>query len=767
MRKTGRIIIALLCALCLVLPAAAGAAPDTRAVRTVVGRIEQGSFPLIGEMSLVPEDCSGYELLLPPDLPAGYPEEIIPGLPALETYGDSGMLRCPLDEETARRMMEYGYAASVGPDGAILRAVTGFARPFLAVQRGMSFTLMALSGSRGVPDADGALRDLLERKLLTSQDPAEGAIRWSPDGRYAFFNDTERWRSAGMELNDPYLLDTQAGDIFLLESSGFPKVPMRDTFRCVMNGSFSLDGKSFFWYCVSYAAGSMDGLYLMRYDLESGAQETVCELEAGAADFCEVSENRWLLLEASGPDVRLVRLALSPAGIEQTEEPLPAFCGSGSIAFLPAVRGNVMIAATPRPSGGTFLLPLSWDTPAASAAWYKIGGIHDGALHPVSEEDILAELEAAKLSNAVLSGRENIGTANVKHAAAITGTEDLMVTVFIRNPMPESWGGGFRDFSGQVLLNTDTLKTFPIDTGGFLDGLQDETVDGSFFLAKNYGWDAFGLYSVYELPETEFLAGETYVSPYGTFMCRSERDPLSFTSVTLKNTEFTAEIVIGEKDRYTIRFRAEKYPEPETVREAFAVPEMLTEDRWTAVTSAMGSRDKKKFCPLYSKCTPETLANREDREEIMASYPAAANETVYLLKADSKPPALSSAESALAAAGYTAEDLARDMEAVAVPRETNVSVVKGGSSQSFPVRFTFSIPDPGLYPGSSRILELLSLCDRIGRDVMAARAAAEPMPPESVILEKYSLDTVGFDVTLDRSEADESTLEFSLTAIPR
>ena len=93
-------------------------------------------------------------------------------------------------------------------------------------------------------------------------------------------------------------------------------------------------------------------------------------------------------------------------------------------------------------------------------------------------------------------------------------------------------------------------------------------------------------------------------------------------------------------------------------------------------------------------------------------------------------------------------------------------MVKSGSSQLFPVRFTFSIPDPDLYPGSTRILELVSLCDRIGRDVMAGRAAAEPLAPEAAIREKYSLGTADFDVTPDRAEDSGSVLEFSLTVIP-
>ena len=105
MMKKGRIILALLCALCL--PAAAhGSESSLRDIRTVIGRIEQGSIAMMGEFWLVPEDCTGFELRYRPDLSDSYMEEILPGLPAPEADESTGMLRCFPDEDTVRGLLK-------------------------------------------------------------------------------------------------------------------------------------------------------------------------------------------------------------------------------------------------------------------------------------------------------------------------------------------------------------------------------------------------------------------------------------------------------------------------------------------------------------------------------------------------------------------------------------------------------------------------------------------------------------------------------------
>ncbi len=762
MMKKRRIILALLCAVCLLAVSAGEAAPDVRSIRTVLGRIEQGAIPMMGDYLLIPDDCSGFELQYLPDLPDGFLDEILPGLPSPEADENTGMLRCPLDAETARWLFENSFAASIGPDGSILRVIYHPTRPFMIVEHGRTLVLAARSSGRGVPDTDGTLESALDYKLKIASNPAENEVRWSPDSRYLFFNDTDLWYGVQMALDDPYLLDTQTGDIFLLENGGSPKDPLHGTFRCVLNGRFSMDGKSFYWYCRSYVSGTPSH-FLMRYDLETGEQETVCELNGALKDFCEMKRNCWFLLETGESGISLVRITLSPDGIDRTEEPLPVSWETCS--FLPVVRENVLLAVTPLPSGGTYLLPLTWDSPVSASSWYKIGSVDADMLQEISPDEIAAEVQEAQNNGKVLSGSYNIGTAYIKHASAVIGATNLLMTVYIREPVPDSWGGGFSDFNGQVILNTEDLRLFPIRTGWSQDGLQDELIDGTFFLMKYYGQEVLGLYYADTLPDMPFLLGESYISPYGSFLCRNEGDPIVLTSVTLEKRECTADVTVAE-DGYTISIRITDYPEPETVRQEFLVPEVLTEARMQEITAPMEKKTRKQFSGLYTKVAPEKLDKRANRDEILASYPSAATETLYILIGDARAANLETAEKALADAGYTAEDYAKDMALVAVPQETNVVVSKNGRNQTFPVRYAFSVPDPAQYPGSGRIQELAGLCDRICKAVTANLASETPVPVEDVILDKYDMGSVDFYVTVDHSEAVDNALEISLTVVP-
>ena len=761
MQKKGRTVIALVCALCLLMTAGSEAAPNTRGIRNILGRIEQGSMAILGEMSLIPYDFTGYEMLYRADLPERFTDEITVGGTVAETEDNSGMLRCLLDEETARQIMENSYAVSIAPDGTILRVSYLSPQPIMFVEREKTLVLMAQSAGRGVPDTDGSLKNALDYKLKVSSQPAEGTVRWSPDSRYLFFNDTDRWR--GGEMDDPYLADTQTGEIFLIDNGGSPKDSSQGTFRCVQNGCFSMDGKSFYWYCQSYAPGTASVHTIMRYDLESGAMETVYELKGPMKDFCEVKQGCWFLLETAEDGTNLIRMTVSGEDVVCGTELLPVTWKS--CTFYPVVRGKVLMAADPNPAGGTYLLPLGWDEPADASAWRKVGSIHDRELREISLEEIEKELQEAKNNNSVLSGNANINTAYIKHAAAVNGATNLILTVYIRETVPDSWGGGFNDFSGQIILNTENLRQYAIQTGWVLDGFTDELINGDCFLMKGYGQDALGLGCTDTLGDIELIRGETYTSPYGSFLCRKESDPLVLSSVTLENAECNADITAAE-DEYTIRFHITEYPAPETIRREYTVPEVLTAERWQEVTSGMNRKDQKKLSGLYAKVTPDALADRKDREEILASYPAAATETLYILKDDNKAANLETMEEALAAAGYTAEDYARDMELAAEPRGTNIVVTQNGKSEKYPVRYAFTASDPAAFPGSSRVQELAGLCDRIGSAVMANRAAEQPAPLGDIILEKYDMGSVDFYVSLENSEETESTMEICLKVNP-
>lgn len=763
MLKKFRFVLILLCVLCLLTVTNGTTAPDIRAIRSAMGRIEQGSFAMIGEYLLIPNDCSGFELQFRPDVPSEILNEIIPGLQMPDADRDTGIIRFPLDERTTRWLFQNAYALSIGPDDSILWIIYFSEQSLMFVQHKKTLVLAAQSSARGVPDTDSTLRNALSHKLKISSEPSEGEVRWSPDSHFLFFNDSDRWSGVGLTLDDPYLMDTQTGEIFLIETGGSIKDPLHGTFRCILNGRFSMDGKGFYWYCRSYTAGTPSH-FLMRYDLETGEQKTIYELKKALCDFCEVTENCLFLLETADQGMNLIRIDLSGNRTDFSEELISIPWKTCS--FLPVVRGNVLLAVTPNTSGGTYMLPLTWNTPAASSVWYKIGSLEDNRLQDISMDEIKTEVQEAKLKSNGLTANAAISAANIKHAAAITGVTDLLLTIFIRDPVPDSWGGGFRDFNSQVILNTETLALFPIWNTGVPDGFRDSLIDGTCFLPNNYyGQSAFGLYYADILPETTFQKGEIYSSPYGVFMCRNEADPLVLSSVTLENRECTVDITASE-DRYLIHFTITDYPEPEIVRKEFIVPEVLTVDRWDELKSAMGKKDQKKLSTLYTKIVPDKLDKRADKDEILAAYPSVATDTLYILIGNAKADNLEMAEELLKSAGYTEEDYASDMERAAAPRKTNIIVSRNGQKQAFPVRYVFSASDPLLFPAGYRIEELAGLCERIGKSVTANLASEAPVPIEDVILDKYDMGSVDFYVTVDHSEAEGSTLKISLTAIP-
>ena len=735
------------------------AAPNIRTIRTVIGRIEQGGIPMLGEISLIPEDCSGFEVQYRAFLPGSILKELNIVQPAHQEDRNEIIHRL-LDTAAVRNLFDHSYAISIAPDGSVLWIAYFSADAFMFVQHQRTLVILFQSINRGVQDKYGSLKNVLDHKMKV--DPLEGEVRWSPDSRYLFFNDTDRWLGSRYSPEDPYIIDTQTGEIFLREDGGYPKNQSHGEFRCVMNGFFSMDGNSFCWYCKSLSSDKPTAHFFMQYDLQSGTIKRLCELNGSVIDFIEVKENHWFLLEKADDKIGLVRLFITGNDCIKNEEYLSV--SWESCHFLPAVRGKVLLAVTPSLSGGTYLLPLTWDTPASSSSWYKIISVHDTSLQNITVHDMEAEFEEVKRNSNGISSSKAIRTANIKHAAAIIGVTNLLLTIFIREPIPESWGGGFRDFNGQIILNTETLNFRPIYTTSFPDGLQDRLIDGNNFLINGYNQFSMGLFAQSSLPDYIFVQGESVLSPYGIFMCRNECDPLVLSSVMLENRACSADITINE-DGYTIDFYMIDHPEPDNVRMEFCVPEILSEDRWKTINSGLSKKDQKKISNMYSKITPDKLAERKNSEELIASYPSAAKETIYILLDGLKKDSLESAERIFEATGYTPDDYARDMETIAVLRETNIIVMKP-KSESIPFKCTFDFTDPHLYSQSGRILELAGLCDQIGSEVMANRVSSEPQPVESIIHDLYDMGTVDFHVRLLYLEQTENALNFTLSVIP-
>ena len=767
--KKTRIALVMICTLCILASVGNADSKSQQAFRrNVLGRIESGGFPVMGELPYIPDDCSGYELQYRADLPGldacaalifSAADVQIP-----ESEIIDGVVRIPMDEITARTILENADLASMGPDETIL-SVLRAEQPILFVWRGKTLILLGQSLSRGAPDTYGSLKNTLHDMLNTSPSSLDNEVRWSPDGRYLFFNDSDRWLGARMAMDDPFLVDTQSGEIFLLENGGYPKTIAKDTFRCILNGRFSMDGKSFFWYCRSYVPGEAAAHSLMRYDLESGTQETICELGGVLLDFIEVEKNSWLLLESGTGGVTLVRMIVSVDGIERN--PDPQSIPWSSCHFLPVVDGSVILAANPLPDfGGTYLMPLTWNTPVSSSAWYRITSIYDRHLQKTTADEIVTETEKAdKNRRSGLYDERYTGTALVDQASVFAGTQYLLMTVNLREASRYGWADRYNRFTGYVLLNTEDMRIFPLlfTSVSEGEGLENQIVcNTNCFLVQ--GTPA-GLFSAETIPLVPFGQGETYPTQFGIYRCKSDADPLTFTSVTLSDREYSAKVVPGENG-YNVLLRFTDYPEPEITRRVYIVPEVLTEARWQEIKAVLSKKDQQKLSSLYMKSVPEKLNQQENRDMLLAAYPSAASEILYILRSDPKTSRLESAEALLAAAGYTSEDYERDMETAAVPRETNVITRTDGNSTSYPVTFRFPVGEGIPLPDNYRILQLTGLCDVIICDMMNNRMSETPLPAEEVIQSEYNMGGKVFRVSLESAEQNGDTLELALTVIP-
>ena len=122
------------------------------------------------------------------------------------------------------------------------------------------------------------------------------------------------------------------------------------------------------------------------------------------------------------------------------------------------------------------------------------------------------------------------------------------------------------------------------------------------------------------------------------------------------------------------------------IEKEYIIPTAWTEERYKEYTGKMKGKAKKQVTGNYSKQGPKTLAklddtdeNRKKRDELLALYPALAEQELYILK-DVKPEMKANIQTYMEEVGYDAEQYAIDQEWVATKKENdaelfNVTVV--------------------------------------------------------------------------------------------
>ncbi len=720
---------------------------------------------------LIPEDCTGFEV----QAGAGQASALASAFgmePAVS--GDGAICSFPLTEDSARALFEKAECLSMGPGGACLYFAPIPSGGVLFVRRDKVLTPLLQAADRGAADEYGNLERVLDYKLNGSPTIVSGPVRWSPDGRYLFIFDRDLWLGTRMDVGDPYLTDTVTGEIFLLETNPKPDLGTDGPCRYVMNGRFSADGGSFFYLLrVKEPDSDIRGV-LMRWDAETGETETVLETADALHDFCELGKDRWLLL-TSASDGEILRVTMTEEGLTVDREPLP-FAGnsvlypvSGDLAFLLATEGRTW---------SSLLLPVRWD---GSGPWIQVRDLSADMLGFLTAEEAAAEYERAhqfftvQTEYAVISGSiPGFGSITAVHL--IDGTPLAALDVRIAVPVVSNWPGRQQTARALILLDTGTLQGQVIYRDRSLISLfsYDEIVYGNRWLNSRQSIGDPFLYGLCRsAEESEVISDGWYgVSDDGEYITRLDlivtpsRTGVANCTLDYTDLRTTVKAISDEPFRYQVSSVFTRHPEPETV--VFRLPEAISEERFKAFASAMSKSDSKKVGAAYYKLTPEKAAEKANGQELLASYPALASETLYILKEDLDPTKLEYFEQKFADAGYTPEDFELDSANVAVSRETNAYIDRSKAGDSFGnISYVFSDVDSYAFPRTV-VDQLVRLCDRINSTVYRQylRPEGDPVPVESLIAESYEIDGAVWHVALSRTEDTGKELMFILSVLP-
>lgn len=671
---------------------------------------------------------------------------------------------------------ERGQLLSTGPDGTTLWYVyDGYASYYAAVRDGETVPL-AVSETRGAADAAPGLYDTLNYKLNINADWNKTEVRWSPDGRYAFFYDEYLWLSVHMYLMDPFLLDTQTGEIFAVEAGGWPKKPAGDMpFRFILNGRFSQDGKSFFYYSREYETSPSAGYrhFLMKYNLETEELETVYEGAAPMVDFCEAGAGRWVVLERN-PDapefLNLIRLSPSAEGYTADRETVDNCCVTYRV--YPAPGGKVLLVAGDGEQKMSAVLLIEPGKSAAESGWRKIVDIFACEMKAVSPEEIKADAEAIRISF-----YESYGSAVIRDNAYISGAVAVNGSPYmlLQGNMNQSIRGGWVEndyypFSGLLLLNTETMYVYPAafySSRIWFNLLPDRAVNSS------NGMLDLGAY-VLEPDDSgedfELKFEDWYRYSYGSYQyLGTDRDGLKVLTpgIMLQNVRLE-ETVAVQGTGYGVEISYSIFPEPETERTEYLVPEAVTAERFEEITAGMSKKDQKKLKAHYSIYRPKDLAGRKNGDELLASYPALATEDMYVLKTDRTDHNLLQAQEILAAAGYTREDFEKDSANVAVSMGSNVRTRRIGEQITGTPYYRFRMDEPSGAIPAGRMMQLACVSDRINCEVyfryLCDREASASV--QELIPETCDVDGTVWHIRTESVAETEDSLTVTLTVFP-
>ena len=107
------------------------------------------------------------------------------------------------------------------------------------------------------------------------------------------------------------------------------------------------------------------------------------------------------------------------------------------------------------------------------------------------------------------------------------------------------------------------------------------------------------------------------------------------------------------------------------IERIYRLPTAITKERYTAFTDKMSKSTKKKVSTNYTLIEPAKLDSRDNKEELIASYPSIQEQALYILKSDTSTTNKEKIEGYFEEAGYTDEDFEIDQALVANSNSNN------------------------------------------------------------------------------------------------
>ncbi len=771
----------LLCLACLlgVTAAFAGSAWDT-AFSGGRGRLEH--------LSLLPEDCSGFEANVAP----GNGESAAPV--RTDEYGTAFYA---LPEESVRELFfgEIGdgtwnyrdaVPVSVGPDGAVLWAGIWPASPggsdeqvFLFVQRDHEIVILNVSDGIGSKDTAMELQIYLDRRYNPQNGSRSGA-EWSGDGRYISVNN-------GLNGLPPFLLDTRTGEALALFASPWPEdfLQKNQMVSCrAEDAHFSKDGNNLYLSVIIFesSASAGDTTFiaashgLARYDLTTGELKLICRLPGFLSGFSVIDENR-LMTEGESPCI----VTLNDAG----EGDVTAWTGFSNLRAYGKMDGPAVVAAAERNGADPVAFTVLKEQPEEDPLWYLLPADADAGdpWQQMTGVELRALLDQPTPEDG--SPRDIQRYRVFRHLIPIRDTPYLLAVLTESETIP-SWPDRPYVLPGCrcLLLNTGTMECRELET----DSVWTPRTQSKFMLKK----------SDPEIRGDVLLIGETVLrlnpdaDPDSGAGSAADPEFLRLDSLILDDRKSSlVEGIAGEdflvsesaSDSLTCRryrrfsvpgcdieVRISAQPGQYQVKAAFSeikapkIPTAFDEERYRELKERMRKPDFHKFTACYNKYDSKKLDRSPDREQMLRDYPALENQTLYIIRPDLRRYKMEEIEQLLAAAGYTDEEYAADMQ------YAQTAEADAGGQLSGSIEYVLEADGASVTWRSGPVAGLLYLTDYLAGTIWTQYLCADPRPESAASLPiqgELTFEYIPYQVTLDSvDEGEENVTTMTFTVIP-